>query len=64
MARNQLAQRHVDRLALRACPDQLLGFVKHAVVDLNVRSHTPKDTHPKVYFARKLDGDRGTTFAL
>jgi hypothetical protein len=49
MASDQLAQRHIDRLTLRPCSDQLLGFVKYTVVDLDVRPHTPHNTHREVY---------------
>jgi hypothetical protein len=57
MASDQLAQGHVDRLALRPRPDQLLSFVEHTVVDLDVRPHTRQDTHPRVYVQTQgLDG--------
>jgi hypothetical protein len=53
MASNQLTQRHVNGFSLRPCTDQLLGFVEHAVIDLDVRSHTPDYTHSKVYSGAK-----------
>jgi hypothetical protein len=45
MPGNQLAQRHVHRLALRTSPYQLLSFAQDAIVDLDVCTHTPKHTH-------------------
>jgi hypothetical protein len=48
MAGNQLAQRYIDRLALRASPYQLLSFVQNVIVDLDVGSHTPEYTPIRV----------------
>ena len=53
MASNQLTQRYVDRFSLRPSADQLLGFVEHTVIDLDVGPHTLEDTHPRMYFGAK-----------
>lgn len=42
--RDELAQRQVDRLALRPGADQSLRLVQHLVVDIDVRTHTPHHT--------------------
>jgi hypothetical protein len=48
LARDQLAQGDVDRLALRARAGQLLRLAQHLVVDLDVRPHARKLTPIKV----------------
>jgi hypothetical protein len=49
MTRDKLAQGNVDRLPLRARPDQPLRLAKDTVIDLDVRSHTPEYTPCQVY---------------
>ncbi len=53
MPSNQLPERYIDRFALRASADQLLGFMEHLVIDLDVRPHTPHGTHRDVHFGRQ-----------
>jgi hypothetical protein len=49
VAGDQLTQRHINGLALRSSPYQLLSLVQNAVVDLDVGAHTLQHTHPQVY---------------
>jgi hypothetical protein len=49
MARDQLTQRQIHRLALRSHPGEPLRFAHDLIVDLDVRPYTPEATHCLVY---------------
>jgi hypothetical protein len=48
VASHQLTQSHVNRFALGSGPDQLLSLIQNGIIDLNVCTHTPENTHQRV----------------